>query len=32
MMMNIYRKICFVFFNFNNKLIRGIKFGKKVDR
>ena len=27
--MNIYRKLCVVFLNFNNKLIRGIKFGKK---
>ena len=28
-MMNIYRKICAAFSNFNKKLIRGIKFGKK---
>ena len=28
-MMSIYRKICVAFSNFNKKLIRGIKFGKK---
>ena len=28
--MNIYRKICVLFSNFNSKLIRGIKFRKKI--
>ena len=30
--MNIYRKICVVFSNFNSKLICGIKFGEKINK
>ena len=29
--MNIYKKFCVAFSNFNNKLIRGIKFNKKLN-